>query len=160
MIHLNTVFGKVIFVKGDLILLKKILHFLRQMALYLSKSQKIYKSESYKIHDEKLSLYSSFSCYWYLRGCIVMLTLVDKAFVVMFYYLSQESEAETLRSLRIEKKRKKDSDLICSCRTKFPYTTFWWKGKFAGNASKCCAMIVRYSYLKCVFANENFDISM
>ena len=55
------------------------------MALYSKKSQKICKSESYKMHEEYLSFYSPFSYYYHFRWCIVMLTFVEKALLVMLY---------------------------------------------------------------------------
>ena len=41
-----------------------------------------------------------------------MLTFVDKALIVKFYHLSQESAAEALQKFRTEKKMKKGSDPI------------------------------------------------
>ena len=45
-----------------------------------------------------------------------MLTLVDKALLVKFYYLKEESAAEALRKFRIEKKMKNGSGPIIFAR--------------------------------------------
>ena len=47
-----------------------------------------------------------------------MLTLVDKALLVKFYYLKEKSAAEVLQRFRIEKKMKNASGLITPARLK------------------------------------------
>ena len=86
------------------------------MALYSTKSQliKICRSESCKMQGEKLSFYSSFPYYWHLHECIVMFTLVDKALLVKFHYLWQESATEAIWSFQTETKMKKKSGPIFS----------------------------------------------
>ena len=90
--------------------------------------------------------YSLFPSDWHLRGCIVMLTLIDKTLLVKFYYFSQESVIKALRGFWTEKKMKKWSyRSYNSCRTNFPCMTFQRNRKFAGSVSQWCSTIVRGS---------------
>ena len=76
-----------------------------------------------------------------------MLTLVDKAMLVKYYYLSEELAVEALQMFQTEKKMKKRSGPITLSGLISLKRRFRRNWKFSGLASQFCTTVVRGSYL-------------
>ena len=123
--HLNTVYGKV---KGEFFSVKKRTVTFSYNRWHCTQANLgKYANQSPITCREKNWVFILY--FSVIDICLdMMLILVDKALLVKFYYLSQESGAEALQRFQTESGPITPAGLIST------YTMFWRSKKFAGSA--------------------------